>query len=92
MAITLKPIFVDIEHVTALLDLSESTVQALVRSNEFPRPRKASPRSARWLLREIEEWAESRPHSDLLPPENTAAGGRKSRPKARPAIQDSLTA
>jgi len=39
-----------------------------IRADEFPKPRKASARRSCWLLREIEEWAESRPVSDLLPP------------------------
>ncbi len=91
MAINLKPIFIGINHVVEILNLSESTVQALVRIDEFPKPRKASTRSARWLLKEIEEWAESRPLSDLLPPENTAIGGKKSRPRALQATQDAQT-
>jgi len=46
-------------------------VQALVRAGEFPPPRKISSRRVGWLLREVEEWAEARPVSDLLPPANT---------------------
>jgi prophage regulatory protein len=46
------------------------------------------------LLREIEEWAESRPVSDLLPPSNTELGGRNGKPSPRTAllvIQDAPT-
>lgn len=57
-----------------------------IRADEFPKPRKASARRTCWLLREIEEWAESRPVSDLLPPPNTATGGRNGKPKARNAL------
>lgn len=83
----LKPIMIDLGAVSEITGLSESTVQSLVRNNEFPKPRKSSARRACWLLREIEEWAESRPISDLLPPPNTATGGRKGKPKSRIALQ-----
>lgn len=79
----LKPIMIDLETVSEVTGLSESTIQGLVRSDDFPKPRKASARRSCWLLREIEEWAESRPVSDLLPPPNTGTGGRNSKPKAR---------
>jgi prophage regulatory protein len=79
----LKPILIDINDVSEITGLSVSTIQALVRKGDFPKPRKASDRGARWLLREIEEWAESRPVADFLPPENTSAGGRNGKPSAR---------
>jgi prophage regulatory protein len=79
----LKPLFLDIGDVSEITGMSESTIQALVRKGDFPKPRKASDRGSRWLLREIEEWAESRPVADFLPPENTAAGGRNGKPNAR---------
>jgi hypothetical protein len=50
-----------------------------------------SARRSCWLLREIEEWAESRPISDFLPPPNTAAGGRNGKPNSQnvlPITQD----
>lgn len=67
----IRPIMIGIDTVVEITELSKSTVEALVRADDFPKPRKASPRGARWLMREIEEWAESRPVSDLLPPPNT---------------------
>ena len=77
--ITMKPIMLDITGVAEITGMSESTVQNLVRKNDFPKPRKTSGRGARWLVREIEEWAEARPISDILPPPNTAEGGRNSK-------------
>jgi prophage regulatory protein len=72
--ITIKPIFVDIKGVIALTGLSKTTVWDVIKNGDFPKPRKASARGSRWLVREIEEWCESRPVSDILPPPNT---GRK---------------
>ncbi|WP_366964113.1 AlpA family phage regulatory protein [Accumulibacter sp.] len=78
-AVAMKQIFVELPTVARMLTLSESTVQAMVRlgSGHFPQPRQISVRRVGWLLREIEEWAESRPASDLPPPPNT--GARKPR-------------
>ena len=74
-AVIVRPIFLDKATVAACLALSESTVEKLVRENSFPRPRAISQNRVAWLAREIEEWAESRPVSEFLPPENT--GWRK---------------
>jgi len=68
------PLLVDLSTTAALVALSESSVQRLVRDGSFPKPRELSPRRVAWLYREVEEWAEQRPVSTLLPPENT---GRK---------------
>ena len=90
----LKPILIDLEAVSEVTGLSGSTIQSLIRGDEFPKPRKASARRSCWLLREIEEWAESRPVSDALPPPNTAVGGRNGKPSSRtalPVIQDAPT-
>ena len=61
--VSFKPIFVELPNVAGILTLSESTVQAMVRSGpeHFQQPRLLSGRRVGWLLREIEEWAESRP-------------------------------
>jgi len=63
--------------------LSESTLEKLVRENEFPKPRLLSGRRVAWLVREVEEWAEARPVSELLPPPNTSGGGRGSHKPGR---------
>jgi prophage regulatory protein len=75
-----KPIYLDLEAVAAAISLGEATVQRLVRDNEFPRPRQISGKRTAWLVREVEEWAETRPVSDLPPPPNT--GHRAKKPAA----------
>lgn len=72
----MKPIYLELEAVAGAVALAASTVQRLVRENAFPKPRQLSGRRVAWLVREIEEWAESRPISDLPPPPNS---GRNSR-------------
>ena len=74
VTVSVRPIIVDLATTASLLSLSPATVQALVRAGEFPPPRKISGRRVGWVLREIDEWAEARPVSDLAPPANT---GRK---------------
>ena len=78
---TLKPVMINIDAVAEVTGLSVSGVQSLIRADDFPKPRRASPRRACWLLREIEEWAESRPIAEFLPPPNTFEGGRNSHNK-----------
>jgi prophage regulatory protein len=67
-----KPIYLELEAVAGAVALAASTVQRLVRENGFPKPRQLSGRRVAWLVREVEEWAEARPISDLAPPPNTA--------------------
>lgn len=69
----IPPIFLDLDTVAHVLSLSESMVQRLVRKGQFPQPRQMSDRRVGWLMREVEEWAESRPVSQLPPPPNTGA-------------------
>ena len=62
-------------------ELLGDDAKTLVKNGEFPQPRKTSDRRVAWLLREIEEWAESRPIADLPPPNIVAkktrqAGGK----------------
>ncbi|WP_296228547.1 helix-turn-helix transcriptional regulator [Ralstonia sp. UBA689] len=68
----MKPIiYLDLQSVAAAVSLSETSVQQLVREESFPKPRKISARRVAWLLREVQEWAEAQPISDLPPPPNT---------------------
>lgn len=71
---SIRPLFLDRATAAASLTPSESTIEKLVREDQFPKPRVLSGRRLGWLTREVEEWAESRPVSDLPPPENTAHG------------------
>lgn len=67
----MKKIYIDLPETASLLSLGETTLQRMVREKEFPPPRQLSGRRVGWLVREVEEWAESRPVSELLPPSNT---------------------
>jgi prophage regulatory protein len=75
-AAQVKPIFLDLQAVIAATSLSEGSLHQLMQEGGFPKPRMLSARRVAWLHREVEEWAEGRPVSDLLPPPN--AGKRKS--------------
>lgn len=67
------PIFLDKDGVCQALTLSHSVWEQLVQQGQAPKPRQLSGRRVGWLLREIQEWAESRPVSDLPPPPNTGS-------------------
>lgn len=69
-----QPIFLDLPTVAQVVSLSESAVQGLVRKGEFPQPRQLSDRRVGWLMPEVQQWAESRPVSQILPPQNTGVG------------------
>ncbi|NMV36813.1 helix-turn-helix transcriptional regulator [Ralstonia insidiosa] len=79
-------IYLDLQSVAAALSLSETTVQQLVREEKFPKPRVISSRRVAWLLREVQEWAERQPVSDLPPPPNTSrrANARPQAPQDAP--------
>lgn len=71
--VAVKPAYLDIAGTCSYVALGESTLQKLVREDKFPKPRVLSDRRVAWLVRELDEWSESRPISDQLPPENTGA-------------------
>lgn len=77
----IEPIFVDLPTAAEVLSVSPSTVQLLVREQKLKPPRKISGGRVGYLLRELREYAESCPTSDLLPPPNTGA----KKPKANAA-------
>ena len=77
---TARPLYLDKPAVAQFVALSESTIEKLVRENEFPKPRQLSGKRVAWLVREVEAWAETRPVSELLPPTNT--GKKKPRQHA----------
>ncbi|MDN7537010.1 helix-turn-helix transcriptional regulator [Burkholderia cenocepacia] len=68
----MKPIYLDLPGVATALSLSESTVKKMVREKNLPPPRELSGRRVGWLVRELEEWAEGRPVSTMLPPPSGA--------------------
>lgn len=61
------PLILPREHAAAALGVSESTLEKLTRTGELPPPRQISAGRVGWLWRELAEWAESRPVSDLPP-------------------------
>ncbi|WP_408325970.1 helix-turn-helix transcriptional regulator [Paraburkholderia strydomiana] len=66
---SVKPIFLDIQGVAEALALSESSVRTLINHGDFPKSRLLTGRRVAWLVRELEEWAEARPISNLPPVE-----------------------
>ena len=70
---TIRPAILDMPGACSFLSLSESTLQKLEREGKFPKSRLLSAKRVGYLVRELEDWAESRPVSDLLPPANTGA-------------------
>ena len=71
------PIFMDLPTVAQAVALSTSTIERLEREGQFPKRRQLSGQRVGWLVREVQEMAESRPVSNLPPPPNTGASKRK---------------
>ncbi|HEY9209258.1 helix-turn-helix transcriptional regulator [Acidovorax sp.] len=55
----------------AYVALSDTTFEKLIREGHAPAPRRISSKRVVWLRRELDEWLESLPVSDLPPPANT---------------------
>jgi prophage regulatory protein len=68
---TIEPLFADLETAAYMLSVSESTVQALVRTGELSPPRRISGNRVGYLVDELKAFAASRPVSTLPPPPNT---------------------
>lgn len=89
----MEPIFLDLPRLAEALTLSESTIQKLTReATDFPKPRLLSGRRVAWLMREIVEWAECRPTSELLPPYNTGKAKQRSDLSPQPSTYNDLSA
>jgi prophage regulatory protein len=84
MTAVLKPIYIDLPDLPSIVTLGETTIQKMVREGTFPKPRQLSGRRVAWLLREVEEWAENRPISELPPPPNT--GRRRPSTEKQPTL------
>lgn len=67
------PIALDLAATAEAVSLSKSTIQTMVSRGQFPKPRQLSAGRVAWLWRELEEWSEKRPPSEILPPANTGA-------------------
>jgi len=72
---TAQPIMVDIKTAALMLSMAKSTIEKEIREGRFPKPRKIAQRSARYLVTELVQYAESRPVSDILPPPNCGRTG-----------------
>lgn len=68
----MTPVVLPREQAAEYAGISVSTMCRHVRLGRFPKPRKVSTGRIGWLRREIDEWAEKLPVSDLLP---VAVGG-----------------
>jgi len=66
--IMIKPAALEPEAAAAYLAISAKTIERLERAGEFPKRRQLSGRRVGYLVRELDEWLESRPVSDILPP------------------------
>ena len=67
---TIKPLYLDRESVASFVSLSVPTMERMVASGVFPAPRQLTGKRVGWLVREVEDWAESRPVSSNLPVAN----------------------
>lgn len=67
---TIKPLFLDRDAVALAVSLSVPTVERMVAGGIFPQPKQLTGKRVGWLVREVEEWAESRPVSSNLPVAN----------------------
>jgi len=83
----IRPAALKQEDAAGFLGLSVSTLENLVRQGDFPKPRQLAGRRVGFLVRELEEWLESRPVSNQLPPPNTS---RRDAPQR--TVQDDPTA
>ena len=70
----LSPAAIDADTAAAYVSLSRRTIDELERTGDFPRRRQLAGRRVGFLVRELDEWLESRPISDLLPVINCQYG------------------
>ncbi|SIR00981.1 AlpA family transcriptional regulator [Pseudacidovorax sp. RU35E] len=68
---TVPRFYLSKEELPEATALSRSTIEEEIRQGRFPKPRLLSKQRVGYLLREVMEWAESRPVADLPPPSNT---------------------
>jgi len=87
-----KPLYLDMWTLTEVVSLSKTTLYKLVHEGNFPKPRVLMGHRVAWLMREVEEWAESRPVSNLPPPPPNSGDHRPkaniSRVQERPSPSD----
>lgn len=74
------PLLVARDNAAQALGISERTLEGLVRDGKLPPPRKISQGRTGWLWRELQDFAEALPVSDLAP-----GPGRRAAPSDRQA-------
>lgn len=50
-----------INDVIKLTSMSNSTIYELIKSNDFPRPKRIGKRAVGWLENDIQNWIDNRP-------------------------------
>ena len=66
----IKPAYLDREAVAAYVSLSVSVMERMVARGDFPSQRQLTSNRVGWLVREVDDWCESRPPSGILPVAN----------------------
>lgn len=65
-----KPAYLDRDNAASYVSLSVPTMERMVARGDFPAPRQLGGKRVGWLVRELDDWAESRPVSSNLPVPN----------------------
>lgn len=68
MVAAIQPACLIKEKAAEYCGLSVSMLEKLVRERTFPAPRQLSARRVGYLVRELNEWLETRPAAQLPPP------------------------
>lgn len=68
--VSTRPAYLDRNAVAAFVSLSVVAMERAVVSGGFPKPRQLTKQRVAWLVRDVEEWCESRPVSSILPVAN----------------------
>jgi predicted DNA-binding transcriptional regulator AlpA len=58
--VTIKPAYLDMPGACIFIALSEYEILKLIEQGDFPKPRAVSARCVRWLVSDLEAWAEAR--------------------------------
>ena len=72
--VSIAPAALDIDGAAAFVGLSTRSVARLTQAGTFPKPRQLSGRRVAYLVRELQDWIEARPVSDIAPPEGCGVG------------------
>jgi prophage regulatory protein len=76
---------IDRDELPEYCRISVRTIEEEIRQGRFPKPRQVSGRRVAWLAKDIDDWMENLPASDLPPPPNTGAKKPRAGTQAAPA-------